>query len=120
MATSFLASFASGHPDVIAAHVHSDFEKIHWSALGESSVGRDTYREQLPGFLKDFKELQYELVDTIADGDRVVVSYVMRALYDGHPIEIPGMLDLVIVDGLIKRRIDIFDSLTFLRQIGQS
>ena len=44
----------------------------------------------------------------------------MRALYDGHPIEIPGMLDLVIVDGLIKRRIDIFDSLTFLRQIGQS
>ncbi|MDG2428692.1 MAG: nuclear transport factor 2 family protein [Acidimicrobiales bacterium] len=120
MAISYLASFATGQPDAIAAHVHSDFEKIHWSALGESSVGRDTYREQLPEFLKDFKELQYESIDTIAEGDRVVISYVMRALYDGHPIEIPGMLDLVITDGLIRRRIDIFDSLTFLRQIGQA
>ena len=56
----------------------------------------------------------------MTEGDRVVVSYMMRAVHNGHPIEIPGMFDIVIVDGLIRRRIDYFDSLTFLRQTGQA
>ena len=60
------------------------------------------------------------MIDTVTEGDRVVVSYMRRAVHNGHPIEIPGMFDIVIVDGLIRRRIDYFDSLTFLRQTGQA
>ena len=115
-----MASFAGGDPDAIAAHVHQDLENIHRSALGESCVGRDAYRERLPGFLSAFKELDYQVIDTVTEGDRVVVSSLRRAVHNGHPIEIPGMFDIVIVDGLIRRRLDYFDSLTFLRQTGQA
>ena len=100
--------------------MHQDLENIHRSALGESCVGRDAYRERLPGFLSAFKGLDSQVLDTGTDGDRVVGSYMLRAVHNGHPIEIPGMFDIVIVDGLIRRRIDYFDSLTFLRQTGQA
>lgn len=100
--------------------MHQDFENIHRSALGESCAGRDAYRERLPGFLSAFEGLDYQLIDTVTEGDRVIVSYVMRAIHAGHPIEIPGVFDIVIVDGLIRRRIDYFDSLTFLQQTGQA
>ena len=100
--------------------MHRGFENLHRNALGESCVGRETYRERLPGFLSAFKGLDYELVDTVTEGDRVVASYIMRAVHDGHVIEIPGMFDFVVADGLIRRRIDYFDSLTFLRQTGQA
>jgi len=44
----------------------------------------------------------------------------MRATYEDHPIEIHGVFRLMVRDGLITRRIDYFDSLTFMRQTGQA
>ena len=44
----------------------------------------------------------------------------MRARVDGTPIEIGGVMRLTVTDGLIERRVDYFDSLTFLRQTGQA
>jgi tetratricopeptide (TPR) repeat protein len=57
---------------------------------------------------------------TVAEGDRVAAAYLMRAVHDGVPIQIPGMFSFVITGGLITRRVDYFDSLTFLRQTGQA
>ena len=100
--------------------MHQGFENLHQSALGESCVGRETYRERLASFLSAFKGLDYELVDTVTEGNRVVASYMMRAVHDGCAIEIPGVFVIVVADGLIRRRVDYFDSLTFLRQTGQA
>ena len=63
-------------------------------------------------------DLQYEVVDSIVEGNRVAVRYRMTANCAGHPIDIPGVMLFEIDDGLVARRTDVWDSLTFLRQTG--
>ena len=118
VAASYLGSFAAGDPDVIAAHVTADFVNEHRSALGSSCHGRDEYRRRLPHFLARFPGLHYEVDDIIADGNRVAVSYTLVAVPDGTTIAVPGVMLLTVVDGRITRRVDTFDSLTYLRQTG--
>lgn len=120
VAASYLASFASGEPAVVAAHVSDDFVNQHTSALGSNSRGKAAYQQRLADFLASFSGLTYEVADIIVEGDRAAAAYVMRARVDGAPIEIQGIMRLTIRDGLIERRVDYFDSLTFLHQTGQA
>ena len=115
---SYLASFATGDPDAIVAHVSEDFENIHTSALAEPSSGRAAYRERLPDFLNEFDGVAYEIVETFAEGNRVATAYTMRADYHGSRIEIQGMFRFLVSEGLVARRVDYFDSLRFLQQTG--
>lgn len=118
VATRYLAALSAGDPDTIAACVTYDFENEHTSALGSSSYGQLGYRDRLPGFLAQFVGLNYEIVETIAEGAQVAVRYRLTAIHESHPIEIPGVMLFVIEDDLIAKRTDVWDSLTFLRQIG--
>tara|TARA_B100000427_G_scaffold9584_1_gene8277 strand:+ start:226 stop:633 length:408 start_codon:yes stop_codon:yes gene_type:complete len=118
VATSYLESFAKRDPDLIASHVSEDFKNIHTSALGDPCEGRSSYRNKLPGFLEKFKNLTYECEEMIALDEKVFVSYLMKAEVDGNNISINGVFNLKIVNGYIESRIDYFDSLTFLKQIG--
>lgn len=118
VATRYLAALSAGDPDTIAACVTYDFENEHTSALGSSSFGQLGYRDRLPGFLAQFVALNYEVVDTIAEGAQVAVRYRLTAIHEGHPIEIPGVMLFVVEGDLIAKRTDVWDSLTFLRQVG--
>ena len=120
VAASYLASFASGEPAAVAAHVSETFSNIHTSALGSPSHGRAEYLARLHDFLATFVGLAYEAEEILVDGDRVAAAYVMRARADGVPLEIRGVMRLTVRNGLIERRTDYFDSLTFLRQTGQA
>jgi ketosteroid isomerase-like protein len=122
VARSYLASFAAGDPATIAAHVAPGFLNEHASALGAGSHGRAAYLERLPGFLASFRGLRYEVVSVIGGtavgAGTVAVEYRMTATNDGHRVDVPGVMAITVVDGLIARRTDYWDSLTFLRQIG--
>ena len=57
----------------------------------------------------------------MADGDRVVVAYTMRARWQGDkPIDVRGVQRLLVADGLVARRVDYWDSLVFLLQVEPS
>ena len=124
--SAYLASFATGDADAIAAFVTDDFVNEHLSELGSGSIGRDEYRRRLPEFLSTFVDARYSIV-TRADvartsppsGGDVVVRYRFEATYDGIPIDIPGVMWFALRDDGITRRTDLWDSLTFLRQTGQ-
>lgn len=118
VARAYVAAFESGDPDRIAALVTDDFVNEHTAALGDGSVGRDEYRRRLPLFLAAFEGLHYDVEDVVADGDRVVVAYRMRACHDDHPVDLRGVFRLRIEDGLVAHRVDYWDALTFLRQTG--
>jgi steroid delta-isomerase-like uncharacterized protein len=118
VARSYLAAFATGDPDLVAAHVSDDFVNDHTSALGSGCVGREEYRRRLPGFLGAFAELHYEPERVIADGGWVAVAYRMTATRDGHPVDLRGVMVIEVVDNRITQRTDYWDSLTFLRQTG--
>ena len=115
---SYLASFAGGDPEAIAAHVAADFVNEHASALGRGSTGADEYRSRLPDFLASLPGLHYEVESLIAAGDRVAVEYRLTATSDGHPIDVRGVMVIEVHDSTITRRTDYWDSLTFLRQTG--
>lgn len=121
---TYLSSFATGDPDAVAACVTADFVNEHLSELGTGSVGRDEYRRRLADFLSTFAGARYAIV-TLAEiatpgaGD-VVARYRFEAVYDGIPIAIPGVMWFDVRDLLIARRTDLWDSLTFLRQTGQT
>ncbi len=120
VARSYLASFSRRDVDAIAAHVAEGFVNEHASALGGGSTGRVEYLERLPGFLAMFSELSYDVEYVLDDGARVMAAYRMTAVHEGHPVDIRGVMSMVIADKLIQRRTDYWDSLTFLRQTGQA
>jgi len=117
---SYLASFETGSLDAISDHVVDGFVNEHASALGSGTVGKDAYRERLPGFLAMFSALRYEIEYVVESGERAMAAYRMTAIHNGHPIDIQGVMSVVVEDGLLVSRTDYWDSLTFLRQSGQT
>lgn len=117
---SYLAAFAGGDAEAVAAHVSDDFVNEHTSALGSGCIGRDEYRRRLPGFLAAFEGVRYDVEDVIAEGRRVAASYRMTAVNDGHPIDVRGVMTFTVIDGRITHRTDYWDSLTVLRQTDQA
>ena len=120
-----LAAFATGDADLIAAHVTEDFVNDHASALGRGCVGRDEYRRRLPIFLESMPGLRYEVGQPIVDGDRVAIAYELHAMghhLDGHdvPVHIRGVMLLTFVGHFIGSRLDVWDALTYLRQLGHT
>ena len=49
----------------------------------------------------------------------LAVRYRFEADYDGMQIEIPGVMWFSVRDDVITKRVDTWDSLTFLKQTGQ-
>ncbi len=119
IALRYLASFDTGDPDVVASNVTDDFVNTQAGALGKGCVTRKTYRERLSGFLSGFKGLHYEALIVIEQNERVAISYNMTATSDGHAIEIPGVMIIVVRDGLVACRQDFWDGVTFLEQTRQ-
>lgn len=121
--TTFLESFARNDPDAIAALVSDGFRNEHLSALGSNCVGRDEYRRRLPHFLQAFADRSYTVEDIVEQArdscTDVVVQYRFRGRYEDVDVDIPGVMWLSVRNALITRRIDTWDSLTFLRQTGQ-
>jgi ketosteroid isomerase-like protein len=128
-ARAYMAAFATGDPQSIAAYVADRFENEHLSELGSGCIGRAEYLSRLPEFLETFAERNYTIEDLVegpVEGESrpaadatVVVRYRFAATFEGTRIDIPGVMWFVIRDGLILRRSDLWDSLTFLRQTGQ-
>ena len=120
VARAYVDSFAAGDPDLVAANVADDFVNDHTSALGSGCTGRDEYRRRLPGFLGSFPGLRYEVEAVIGDGPVVAVPYRMTATPAEGPVELRGVMVIEVRDGLVARRTDYWDSLTYLRQTGQT
>jgi ketosteroid isomerase-like protein len=116
VAAGYLGSFSSGDPDEIAGWVTDDFVNEHTAALGTGCEGREAYRQRLPGFLRTFEGLRYDVDEIVSQGDRAVAAYTMRADFQEKPIVIRGVQRLEVRDDKIAHRIDYWDSLQFILQ----
>jgi len=121
--TSYLEAFSWSDPDALAALVSEGFRNDHNSELGSGCVGRDEYRRRLPHFLESFQDRTYMIDDIVSQVREsctdVVVQYHFQATYEGARINIPGVMWFGVRDELITKRIDTWDSLTFLNQTDQ-
>jgi predicted ester cyclase len=120
VARSYLESFATADPDAVAAHVTDDFINEHTAALSSGCEGKTEYRRRLPGFLATFAGLRYDIEEVIAQDDKAAAAYTMHATYEGHDIVVRGVMRIMVRNGLVAHRIDYYDALGFLRQIGKA
>ncbi|MCB0968590.1 MAG: nuclear transport factor 2 family protein [Ilumatobacter sp.] len=119
-AAAYLAAFATGDPEQVAANVTDDFVNDHASALGSGCEGIDEYRRRLPGFLASMPDLRYDVEQLIVDGANVAAPYRLTASPGGTAVEIRGVMVIATRDGKVSKRTDYWDALTFLRQTGQA
>ena len=118
LCSSYLASFATGDPDQIAAHVADGFVNEHTAALGGGCTGIDEYRQRLPKFLASMPGLRYEQEEIVAEGERVMAAYTMRAVVNERDIAIRGVMRFRVDGDKIAKRTDYWDSLVFKQQAG--
>jgi ketosteroid isomerase-like protein len=119
-ALSYLESFSTGDPALIAAHVTADFANNQMGVLGQCFTGQDLYRERLSGFLGAFANLKYYAEEVICDGNKVAVVYRMTAEVDGRGINIPGVMMITLRGEKICQRNDYWDGLTYQEQVAES
>lgn len=130
VALAYLAALGGDDPDAVTALVADGFRNQHHAELGSGSDGRDEYANRLPGFFAGFPNRRYDVVEVVAGptadntgaavgpGTEVVVNYRFGADVEGTRIDIPGVMWITVEDGLVTRRLDCWDSLTFHRQTG--
>ncbi len=118
---AYLASFATGDPELVASHVADGFVNEHTAAIGRSSEGKDEYRSRLPGFLASMPGLRYDVDEThdvVAEGDIVFAAYTLRCRVNERDIAVRGVMRFEVRDGLIAKRTDWWDSRVFEQQAG--
>ena len=115
---TYLAAFATGDAEAVVDNVTEDFVNEHTAALGSGCVGRDEYARRVPGFLLSMPGLYYDVEDVVADGDRVVVAYTLRANVNNREVEVRGVMRFEVRDDLIAKRVDYWDSQVFKQQTG--
>jgi ketosteroid isomerase-like protein len=115
---SYLASFSSGDPNAVIAHVAADFVNEHTAALGSGCVGKAEYASRVPGFLASMPQLHYEVESAVSDGDQVWIAYTLHAHVNDRDVAVRGAMRFRVVAGLIVHRTDYWDSLVFKQQAG--
>jgi hypothetical protein len=128
VARAYLAALGGDDPRAVAALVDDGFVNEHVAELGAGSVGRAEYERRLPGFFATFANRRYTVESTavgeLVGGERgaatseVLVRYRFGADVAGVRVDIPGVMWMGVRDGVVVRRLDSWDSLTFHRQTG--
>ncbi|MFK8023379.1 MAG: nuclear transport factor 2 family protein [Ilumatobacter sp.] len=126
VALEYLAALGGDDPSHVAELVSTDFRNEHVAEIASGCVGRDEYETRLPGFFATFPNRRYEVVETSVgslvddsrDGSEVIVRYRFGADVEGIRLDIPGVMWISVRDGLVIRRLDCWDSLTYHRQTG--
>ncbi|MBI1731971.1 MAG: nuclear transport factor 2 family protein [Gammaproteobacteria bacterium] len=122
---AYIAALNAGDADRIAACVTEDFVNEHASSSGRTVIGREAYRDRLATFLREFRDLRYQVEEIIVDGDRVAVPYIVSAnwvapdteIVAARPFSLRGMFRFRIAGGLIAHRVDYWDATDFQRQV---
>ena len=118
---AYMAALNAHDIDRIVACVTEDFHNEHTVASSPSLHGREAYRTRLGVFLRDYRELNYELEDIIVAGDRAAVPYRMTYMWHGatppRPVVTRGVFRFTVRDGLVARRVDYRDSANSKRQM---
>jgi steroid delta-isomerase-like uncharacterized protein len=99
-----------------ARELYADDFIDHVNALefrGQEGIARSVamYRAMFP-------DLRIDVVDQVADGDRVVSRWVLNGTHRGRRVTLPGITISRFHDGMIAEDWTVSDNLGLLRQIG--
>lgn len=90
-------------------------------------LSRATFKERLIASRTPFPDLRFDLIDVVADDDRVAIAWTMRGTQTGamgsfpatgRRIEVQGMTVYYFREGRITGHRQVVDRLTVARQLG--
>ena len=106
----FLEAWKSVDVDAYADCFADDFLSVH--PFGRTN-SRDDLRRELTSVGEHWRDLDYRIVDMVADGERIAVDYLMTMSGAGRgfegPVELPGLILATVRDGRIVRYREEFD-----------
>lgn len=89
--------------------------------------GREQDKENLRVFRTAFPDLNLTIEDLVADGDKVIVRWTGRGTHtgefrglppSGNQINVVGISIFLVVNNMVEREWQAFDSLTLMQQLG--
>lgn len=115
---------AGGRLDLLEDLVSSDFvDRTPGAPAG--SRGPEVIRESQARARELFQDIHYSIDDLIAEGDRVVARYTVKATRKtgdgaegGRPIRVTGVTIFHIADGKIRETWIVNDQIELFRQLG--
>lgn len=94
----------------------------------EFGVGRESFRKQWKQWITSFPDLNFEVKEIIAEGDRVVTRWHLTGTHTGpqfqgiptsnKKVAVDGVSIDTIKDGIVLEGFDAWDSLGFRQQLG--
>lgn len=130
VATAFFDYFNGHDLDAIGQLQADDFKSE--AAGGTGSMNKEQDRMYLQNFLTAFPDLHFETTLAVAQGDHVVINWVVSGTHDGplgtpsggaieptgKKITVPGSSTYQIKDGKIARSATYWDMAGLLGQLG--
>lgn len=115
---------AGGRLDLLEDFVSPDFvDRTPGAPAG--ARGPEVIRESQARAREVFQDIQYTIDDLIAEGDRVVARYTVKATRKagegaegGRPIRVTGVTIFHIADGKIREAWIVNDQIELFRQLG--
>jgi steroid delta-isomerase-like uncharacterized protein len=99
-----------------ARELYADDFLDHVNAL--EFRGQDGIAKSVAMYRAMFPDLRIEVVDQMADGDRVVSRWVLHGTHRGRRVTLPGITISRFENGKIAEDWTVCDNLGLLRQIG--
>lgn len=112
--------------EVVLPYYSEDYEGMD---IGEPHVqhGRKAVKEMLRRYWQAFPDLYFTIQDTVAEENRIAISWsaegthqgpIMNIPPTGHKVEVKGISVIEVEDGLVARGQYIWDLAGMLRHIG--
>lgn len=126
LARGYFEAFLSNDHAWMDEHIAPEFVR-HDPGLPFEVRGPEGVKQLGPALLDPFPDMQLDIEDEVAEGDKVLIRLTLRATHQGEFAEIPptgrkvevGVLDLFrISDGKLREQWAMIDSMGLMQQIN--
>jgi steroid delta-isomerase-like uncharacterized protein len=122
----FLAALGAQDLTAVDDVLSSDYT-LHMVGLPQPVQGLAAWKETISAYFAAFPDLEVELEDEIAEGDRVVIRYAWRGTHrgdfmgiaaTGRMVRVPGTIVFRVAGDRVAEEWHLDDALGLLQQLG--
>lgn len=107
----FISAWQRLNPSELAGYFSED--GVYHNMPSAAVVGRDNIEQFIAGFISQWESTDWEVINLLANGDRVMVERLDKTVVAGRPVNLPCFGYFELSDGKIKLWRDYFDLATY-------